>query len=78
MGFHTCCVGGRAVAKLVAHHAGEVTTDGGGGDDEGLPIRRNVSHSIGYGCPLVEPAEFKVCPPGLHTEQGGVGHVHSH
>lgn len=74
----TCCVGGRAVAQLVADHAGEVATERRLGHIQRGPVHGDGSHGVGDGHSLIEPAEVRLGAPGLATDQRGVGHVDAH
>ena len=75
---HTCGVGSRAVAQPVAHHAGEVSADGRGGEEERLPVHGHTAQGCCHGSIVMEPGEAGLAAPGLSTEQGGVGSVHAH
>ncbi len=71
----TCSVCCRAVAQLVADHAGEVATERTLGHQQRCAVFGNGSHSVGDGHSLIEPCEVRVCPPGFTTDQQGVRHV---
>lgn len=71
----TCCIGGRAVAQLVADRAGEVAAEGCLGHVECGAVLGDSADGFCDGHSFVHPAEAGLRPPGLAAHQRQVRHI---